>query len=273
MRLIRLWCAYSAGESSDTSARRPKRQRRRRQVELPGEVEREQHLRDPKRRRQISRLQQGSSASLEDVEEPQTESFSIPVSLQFASEASPVSFLPTQSHCVIPLSSKIQAGVLQKHPSAGLHSCCRLVLRWYPPGPSEQLCYLTLWLLRRMSTRPKLRTMPGRMHARLNLMARQGGSKLWVYQAHLRCPSGDLRRMDPHCLPAAPLQAHWPAPDSRPEQRPPGRSRRPYWLKAPQQAPPAVRNQCQPRSKRLRRNLLHRVMTWRKQLSAPLLRL
>ena len=75
-----MWCAYPAGESSDTSARRPKRQRRRRQVELPGEVEREQHLRDPKRRRQNSRLQQGSSASLEDVEEPQTESFSVPAS-------------------------------------------------------------------------------------------------------------------------------------------------------------------------------------------------
>lgn len=55
------------GESSESSQRRPRRQRRRRQVVLPGEIRREQHLRDPKRRRADSRGQCSASAGIDDV--------------------------------------------------------------------------------------------------------------------------------------------------------------------------------------------------------------
>lgn len=55
------------GESSESSQRRPKRQRRRRQLVLPGEIQREQHLRDPKRRRANSRGQGSASAGIDDV--------------------------------------------------------------------------------------------------------------------------------------------------------------------------------------------------------------
>ena len=55
------------GESSESSQRRPRRQRRRRQVVLPGEIQREQHLRDPKRRRADSRGQCSASAGIDDV--------------------------------------------------------------------------------------------------------------------------------------------------------------------------------------------------------------
>ena len=55
------------GESSESSQRRPRRQRRRRQLVLPGEIQREQHLRDPKRRRANSRGQGSASAGIDDV--------------------------------------------------------------------------------------------------------------------------------------------------------------------------------------------------------------
>ncbi len=105
---LALKCIPCAGESSEASdpGRRPRRQRRRRRVVLPGEVEREQHLRDPKRRRQGSRLQSGSAGPADVDMLMSTEALSAPPEdLDPPAESSPVSdsacpsLSGNQAHC------------------------------------------------------------------------------------------------------------------------------------------------------------------------------
>lgn len=116
-----------AGESSEASdpGRRPRRQRRRRRVVLPGEVEREQHLRDPKRRRQGSRLQ-SSSAGAADVDMlTSMEALSAP-----PEDLDPPTEGPPVSHSACPLLSNL---------SSSLFPMLHKVTNGQPPEPST-LC-------------------------------------------------------------------------------------------------------------------------------------